>query len=146
MVYIAFRKTQNMPYKAVYVIISAPRRYNAFMTAADLFEQGKVLGALEQITIDYKRRIDRTMKHAAKSIPVLREAYEAQDRIVSLVSLQYIASDNMVVFNKGTVAPYWNKEVRIISTGHKWFMLDDYLRSEGYTVKTNEHRFIVGVG
>lgn len=118
---------------------------NEFMLAADLFEQGKVLGTKEQVTIDYNRRIDKTMKHAAKSIQHLHDAYEAQNRIVSLVSLQFIASDNMVLFNNGIIPPYWNKGVRIISTGDKWFMLDDFLRSEGYQVKTDQYRFIVGV-
>jgi hypothetical protein len=132
-------------YKAVYVVISAPRLMNEFMKCCDVFERGKVLGVQDQVTVSYTRRIDRTMKHAGKAIDHLRQAYESQGRIVSLVMLSHIASDDTVVWNKGKALPYVNPEVRIISTGTKWYMLDSYLLNNGYAVKTDQERFIIGV-
>lgn len=133
-------------YKAVYIVISAPKVMNELMICCDVFERGKLLGVQEKIIVTYNRRMDRTMKHAGKTIEHLRAAYEAQNRIVSLVMLNYIASDDTVIWNKGKALPYVNPAVRIISMGHKWYMLDDYLRANGYTVKTDQERFIVGFG
>jgi hypothetical protein len=131
-------------YKAVYVVISAPKVMNEFMICCDVFERGKVLGVQEQIVVTYNQRMDRTMKHAGQTIEHLRNVYEAQNRIVSLVMLSYIANDDTVVFNKGKALPYVNPAVRIISTGEKWYLLDEYLRSQGYTVRTDQQRYIVG--
>lgn len=131
--------------KAVFLVISAPKRLNHFMHCCDVFELGKVLGDAETFELTYTPDTVLTIERAAEAIEHTRNALESADRIVSFVHLQYVQRDNILELNHNLVPPYVNPEVRIISTGDKWYMLDDFLRHLGLTVETNEHRFITNV-
>jgi hypothetical protein len=128
--------------RATFCIISAPKTINEFMKACDLFEQGKVLGTPEQIVISYLPEVELTLQRAAQALIHLKNAYEHNKSIVSLVHLLYIERANIIEVNKGIIPPYWNKDVRICSTGTQWFLLDNFLRSLGCTVTTDEYRYI----
>lgn len=135
-----------MPYKAIYTIIWAPAKLNAFMKACDVFEQGKVLGNLDQITIDFNGDPTPDMQEAGKVIDIIKAMNDTKSEyIISLISLLCVISDEHIYLNKGKVPPYWNREVRIISTGTQWFMLYKYLEQQGYEVAKDEHMYITAV-
>lgn len=130
--------------QATYLLIAGDARRNAFMKAADVFEEGKVLGEAEEIVVNYKEHTDLTLERAAIPIAEIHKLGEKK-LIVSLFHLISIQQGNVITMNDGTVKPYVNKAVRIISSGEKWFMLDDCLRYLGFTVETDEWRFIKNV-
>lgn len=128
--------------KATYLLISSNEWQNTFMTAADLFEEGKVLGAVEQVELQYKEGTRITLKKAGRAI---RHIQKLKGRIVSFFHLVCIQNDNVVTHNDGSVPPYFNPAVRIISTGTHWYMLKDYLSWLGFNVETDEFMYIKSV-
>lgn len=128
--------------KATYILISSDEWHNTFMTAADLFEKGKVLGTVEILEVSYKEGTRLTFKRASAPI---RQIEKLKGRIVSFFHLVSIQNDNLVTFNDGSVRPYINLAVRIISTGREWYMLKDYLRWLGLKVETDEFMYIKNV-
>lgn len=129
---------------ASFLCIVADKWTNKFMIAADLFETGKVLGHDLRFTATYNEGTALTLERAGKAINAMAQA-EQKEFITSLFHLEYITVDDVVIYNDGRIKPYWNKEVRIISTGDKWFMLDDFLRNLGFKVETDEHRYIKNI-
>lgn len=130
--------------RATYLLIIGDARMNSFMNAADLFEVGKVLGEIEEVLVDYKEGTDLTLDRAALPIQEIANADEKK-YIISLFHLVSIQQDNVITNNDGRIKPFVNKAVRIISTGEKWFLLDEFVRRLGFTVETDEHRFIKNV-
>lgn len=131
-----------MANKAVYLAIYAPARMNKFMKAADLFEAGKVLGFIQYITITYNPEIKLNFRRPSLKTKHLVEALTGAGSIVSFVHLLYIESNGKARANTGYIKPYINKEVRVISTGEKWYLFDEYLRGLGFEVTTNKYRYI----
>ena len=130
--------------RATYLLIAGDARLNAFMKAADVFEEGKVLGEPEQIIVNYKEDIELTLERAALPINEVAKSDEKK-YIISLFHLISIQQEKVITMNDGKIKPYVNKSVRIISSGTNWFMLDDYLRYLGFTVETDEFRFIKNI-
>jgi len=130
--------------RATYLLIAGDARLTAFMKAADVFEDGKVLGEVEQVIVNYKEDIELTLERAALPIQEVAKAEEKR-YIISLFHLISIQQANVISMNDGRIKPYVNKAVRIISIGVNWFLLDDYLRYLGFTVETDERRFIKNV-
>ena len=131
--------------RAVYMAIYADRWTDDFMIAADLFDPGKHVGYLHDVSISYKPDTELTFEMAALGIDHLRQALEYEGRnIVTLVHLNFVQSKNMIVFND-SAPPYFNPEVRIVSTGQQYYMLDDFLRHIGLKVETDQYRYIKAV-
>lgn len=126
------------------LMIAAPKRMNDFMVACDLFERGKVLGSVSMLRAFYDEDAELSLERAYKMVTAW-EGYNGNDYVISLVHLASIELKDTIIMNKGKFIPYWNKEVRIVSSGHKWFMLDEYIRHLGFKVKTDEFRFITEI-
>jgi len=130
--------------KIILFVIAGDRRLNRFMEAADLFEAGKVLGQIEEVVVSYKEGAAVTAEIAEKLVMALGKA-EQSDFIVSFVHFDRIVEGNKITYNGGKVKPYWNKAVRIISTGQKWFMLHEFIKRLGFKVETDEHMYITSI-
>jgi len=130
--------------KAHFIMIAASAWSNKFMIACDLFEMGKVLGEVQHITVDYKEDAVVNMERAAKLVTAL-EGAEVKGLIISFMHLASIQIDEKITHNDGSIKPYWNKQVRIISTGYKWFMLHEFIKRLGFKVETDEHLYIKAI-
>jgi len=133
-----------MSHKANLLIIVAPARMNHFMKAADLFDEGKVLGEIQWISITYEDGVAIDLERAYKLVEAWQNVQE-KEYIISLVHLVSVDVGDVIIFNKGKLKPFWRKDVRIISDGNKNFMLDDYIRHLGFKVTTDEHRYIMEI-
>lgn len=131
-----------MTNKAVYLVIVADKKINAFMQAADVFEKGKVLGVVQLITITFEPEVALALDYNGLTTGHLVNALTSTGMIVSFVHLVYIQHNLTIDVNAGKINPYYNPEVRIISNGVKWFMFDEYLRRIGFEVTTDEWRYI----
>jgi len=117
---------------------------NHLMKAADLFDEGKVLGDIQWISITYEEGVAIDLERAYKLVEAWQNV-EEKEFIISLVHLVSVDVGDVIIFNKGKLKPFWKKDVRIISNGNKFFMLDDYIRHLGFKVKTDEHRYITEI-
>jgi len=133
-----------MSHKANLLIIAAPAHMNHLMKAADLFDEGKVLGDIQWISITYEEGVAIDLERAYKLVEAWQNV-EEKEFIISLVHLVSVDVGDVIIFNKGKLKPFWKKDVRIISNGNKFFMLDDYIRHLGFKVKTDEHRYITEI-
>lgn len=116
----------------MYTVISFDKNQNSWMTAFDLFEEGKVLGHIQEVTI---RRLNHRIS-SKKRILALKDSFEHAGDIVSFVSL-----------DTERILPYINPKVRVISTGEKWYLLKEWIKKRypALNVKTNEHQYITSV-
>lgn len=130
--------------KAHFILIAANEWHNKFMIRADLFEAGKVLGEVQHITVDYKEEVELTLERAAQLLTAM-DAKEVKGLIVSFMHLASIEIDEKITYNDGAIKPYWNKMVRIVSSGGKWFMLHDFVKWLGFKVETDEHLYIKSI-
>jgi len=133
-----------MSHKANFLIIVAPARLNHLIKAADLFDEGKVLGYKEWVSVTYEEEVELDMDRAYKLVEAWQHD-QGTEFIISLVHLVSIDVGDVIIFNKGKLKPFWKKDVRIISDGNKYFMLDDYIRHLGFKVTTDEHRYITEI-
>jgi len=117
---------------------------NAMMVAADLFDQGKALGYQSWLEVKYHEDVHLNLERAFKIVDAVAKA-KIDKLIVSLVYLISVESDETLIWNKGKMPPYWNKDVRIVSTGREWFMLDDFVRFLGFQPITDNHRYITAI-
>lgn len=115
------------------IFIAGDSKLNSFMKVADLFEDGKVLGVVSKISFTTSTRC--TKNYISKMIEQTKKGLESSGYIVSLVHFK----------NQNKVVPYINKEVRVISDGKRYTMFDDILRRMGFSVETNQHRFIKSI-
>lgn len=118
--------TENKPTKFRLVAIVGDKLKTNFMQAADVFEQGKVLG--EPVEFSYGALNFTKEEAIAQLRDVLSEKF-----IVSFIS----AEDDKVL-------PYVNTDVRVVSNGNKWGILADWIRKEypHLEVITDEYKFI----
>ena len=135
-----------MKSSATLMIISGNKMMTKFMQCADTFEQGKVLGEVNIITVNYKENEKLTLKRAELIIYATKKALEDSE-VVSFVHLVEIKIGNKIIKNQGEILPYINKEVRIISDGSKWFVLARFIEQRTQLkILTDQHMFITGVG
>lgn len=101
--------------------------HSKFMTAADVFEQGKVLGEIYNISFATDKELTNE-----ELIDGIKQSLE-KDNIVSFITVKHTKC-----------IPYVNPEVRIISSGTKWFMLHEWIRREFpfLDIELTEHVYI----
>lgn len=135
-----------MESSAKIMIISGNKMITKFMQAADCFEKSKVIGNLQILNISYKKNEKVTLQRAGKIINEIKKELEKED-IVSFVHVMEVTNGNVTIKNKGEVIPYINKEVRVISDGHNWFMFHKFIESHtNLKVITDNYMFVTGVG
>lgn len=102
------------------------RRLSDFMRAADVFEQGKVLGEPVVMEIEAECTPSEVLERLVSKLP--KEA---------AVSFIYVDEDNL----------WWDKNVRVISNGEKWMILEEYIKATypKLLVETNEFRYITSI-
>lgn len=124
------------------MIITYHAWFARFMDAADLFDKGKYMGEVRILTVTYNEGVELTIEKAGSDILKIKEGMEKYNIFVSFIHLLNIRTGDMVTVNNqvGHYAP--PEGIRAISTGTHQYMLDDFLRSRGMTVETDEYRFI----
>lgn len=133
--------------KANFVIIAGKNLINNFMQCADLFEKGKVVGKIEELSIDFECDESKKWENIEKMIDGIKMALIEAKRNVSFIHLLNISTDECEWKNTKCFAkPYYDKSVRIISNGHEFFMLDEFIRKLGLKCETDEWRFITKIG
>ena len=133
--------------RAKFLIVSGDKFTTEFMQYADVFEKSKVIGIPKIITISFKEGERVSLSRAIPLIDATRKALESSKELVSLIHLIEVQNDNVVIKNRGEIAPYVNREVRCISDGEKWGLFSKYIEaSTGLEVITDQHMFIVAVG
>jgi len=112
--------------KANFEIIIWDGKKTELMKAWDLFECGKEVWEAFNISITYKK--DIWFKDVEKIIPVIVEAYEKQNQVVSFLHLQNISDEETILKNNNKVKPYIKKWVKTISNWRTWFLLSEYIK------------------
>ena len=112
----------------IFDVIIGNKLQTQLMQCADVFEPSKVLGQSYSITIESGQTDINIL------IDNLRKSLETMGLICSFIYLD----DNNV---------WWCKSVRTISSGSKWFILDDYIRRNypKLIVETDNRRFITSI-
>lgn len=113
-------------------IVFIDDRYTNWMQAFDVFEDFKVVGKEEVMTIEYKKGSSLTWESAKKAMDALAE--KGSDRI-AFIHLQSIESDGEKKINTGKVKPWKNPKVKAVSNGTKWYTLydlEEYITSRKY--------------
>lgn len=101
-------------------LVVSPRKLDAFMKAADVFEPFKFLVERVEAPTKIQGRL-RPGVSATQSCQNLREAIEKDD------TYQVLA-----IWCENDPDGAWrHPAARVISTGQKWLMFDDYLRAYG---------------
>jgi hypothetical protein len=131
----------------VFTAISGDKMHSDFMQACDVFEKSKVLGELQKITITVKDDVVISEEYVRAVMANTIAAMNHAKRVLSFLHFEYYEQNDTTISNSGSITPYVNKEVRMISNGHNFFLLDEFIRrSTGLKVITDEHRFVQAVG
>lgn len=135
-----------MESSAKIMVISGDKMITKFMQCADVFEESKVIGNLHILNISYKKNEKVTLQRAGKLIDEIKKGLEEKE-IVSFIHVMEVTNGNVTIKNRGEVLPFINKNVRVISDGHNWFMFHKFIESHTeLKVITNQYMFITGVG
>lgn len=132
--------------RARYIVITGHKWQTLFMQKADLFDDSKIVGEIQEITISWKPGMRLTMARATKHIKTLKKGLELIDHIfVPFIHLAWIQRENTLELNGGRIKPWFDPAVRMVSNGKSFFFMDSYIKSLGFLVKTNEMRYIQAV-
>lgn len=102
----------------------------AFMQAADLFEDFKVISQINNLDIHFKDGEEVTYERAAKLLNNIVEGIRSINEIPVFVHLVAITGEDTILKNKKLKVPYYRDEkIKVISSGHSWFMLDDFIKA-----------------
>jgi len=137
---------EEKPIKKIYAtVIHGDKKITEFMQACDLFDNAKIIGKIDEITLDIKPGVNLAENSYLRSVVEnLKNAYEHAGHNVAFVHIVHVQDDNIIVLNnKGNVKPYINKKIRQISDGKKSFIFEEFLKRIGIKVETDEHRFII---
>lgn len=103
------------------VVLYGPARMDAMMHAADVFEPWK---SLVTDTVRISCTWDSDKASLARVISRFKEGYEIQGYRVT------------AIFSPGNPEGAWrDPEIKAVSTGHDWMMLNDRLKQLGYIEK-----------
>ena len=109
-----------------YITIAGDKRTTKFMQAADVWEKFKVHGVVQQVHVEIECKEDVIYKVAAAYLLHIVKSYEETGHICSFVHLVRIVNGDTIHLNTQGKVPYWrNREVRAISDGKKWGMLEE---------------------
>ena len=72
--------------KATFYVIAGDKKLTEFMQAADVFEKSKIVGNIQEITVNYKEDVDITLEYAGKIIDDLRKKLEAEDLLKRFIT------------------------------------------------------------
>lgn len=111
--------------KAVFIVIYSRKDIDSFMKAADLFN-GKNLGTVHEVTVEYNDNIKLTLAHAKKNINRIKGALEKSGQIVSFIHLRQIQNGDTIKLNT-KILPYYDSKAREISDGHKAFIFKNFI-------------------
>lgn len=129
---------------ASYTVISAPEKLDSFMKAADLFN-GKNLGYIKNMTIEYKDSTNMSLERAALAMSPLREALEENGHIVSFIHLKEIRDGDNITLNS-KIKPIVDMKAREISDGEKAFVFKYFIeRYTAFKCKTDENYCITEI-
>jgi hypothetical protein len=131
----------------IFTAISGDKLHSDFMQACDVFEKSKVLGDVQKITITTQEDVVVNDEYIKRTMDATVAAMQSAKRILTFLHFEYYTQDGQTFKNNGSITPYVNKDVRMISDGSTFQMLDDFIRfNTGLEVITDEHRFIRAVG
>ena len=125
------------------LLILTPKMISRFMQAADVFDNGKVIGEIKEISIDFKEGEIVDFSRIEKLFPVLKTAFESESQYqVQLIHAEQIESEDNILKNNKKLLPYFNPKVRQISDGSKFFLFCDFLKNLGFEVETTQDMYI----
>jgi hypothetical protein len=126
--------------RAIYKILSAEKQITRWMRMADLFDEGKVIAYPREVSIDLAET-DTTIERAEILMKILIEGFE--ESRYDLWFCHLLGVDRYDAFLKNrSVLPYWNKNVREISTGEQYGLFHNYIESFGFLVETTQDMYI----
>lgn len=110
-----------MAEKITIVVLSGDKKITGFMQAVDMFEPSKIIAKEWAMTATKKKDFD---------------AKKCLDGILTFLAgeLQQNVAALFIVGHEDEA--YVNEKVQSISDGNKWFLLREWLRTKGVTVRT----------
>lgn len=129
--------------RAEYILIIGNSKVTEFMQHADLFDKGKVAGAVKEIILDFGDDVDLTVDHAEKAMWTVCDGIDKmQDYFCIFAHLVKIEDEYLVKKNNKLALPYINKNVREVSDGSKSFLLYEYIHGLGIEVDVTQNMYI----
>jgi hypothetical protein len=120
---------------AHYITIVGNKMLTDWMQALDLFEKFRVVAFVRFITVTYDDGTEDIWERSRALTPKIVEAIEHSKEIPVFVHLLHIRTPEAILLNETLRVPYWrNPEVRVISSGHKWSVLETFVE-ENFGVK-----------
>lgn len=113
---------------ASFIVITGNKWMTKWMQACDVYESFKVFAYVNVMNITYKEGENVDLERAGKQIPQIIEAIEKSGNFPVLVHLDYVLTEDALYHNQKLKVPYYrNENVKVISEGQKWYMLDDFI-------------------
>lgn len=106
--------------KIIYTIVSGDEMMTKFMQAAAVFEKGKVVGTKKTITFSLEEGTPATLERVRSTMKHSVDAFKQTGELLTFMHFECFINGEEVVYNDGTVTPYVDKEVRVISDGKNW--------------------------
>jgi hypothetical protein len=111
-----------MKTEAQFFVVFVEERYTSIMQAVDMFEDFKVIGIEEVLTISYKEKESLDWDRAKKVLDAMAEKSNGKVAFAHLLSIE---SDGEKRINTGKVKPWSNPKIKAISNGTKWYTIYD---------------------
>jgi len=124
------------------LFISGKSLWTKFMQCADVFDNGKVIGTIKEMTIEYKEKEEIDFVRVGSLFESIKIACENQKENVYFIHVLSIQDKNTIILNNHNLKPYYDSKVREISDGTKCFLFYDFLASMGFNVETTQDMYI----
>lgn len=121
--------------KITFDVVRAESSINNIMRYSGVFDQGKSLGQMCQISMMVSSESAAKYDAIAEQ---LKEALEAAGSVVSFVSLRDV--DGVECRS----VMYFSSDINVLSNGSFWYRFCDYLRGFGYDPEVDDRFFVKG--
>ncbi len=134
----------NMLKQAKFIVIHARKDIDAFMKAADLFN-GKNLGTVEELVVNYDGDAELTLKIGKKTMEHIKKSLEKVNHLVSFVHLESVQNGDTIKLNE-EVLPLLDYNAREISDGKKSFVMKDFIEAHtSFKCETDDCYYITSI-
>ena len=118
-----------MTTKVNFITIIGKSFLTGIMQKADVFEQFKVIGEIQHMTITYQKEADYPLGEKLLG-HVVRALKEHKGFFPVFVHLKSIENGDTILLNKSGKVPYWQDEkIKAVSDGKNWFTLHEFKRT-----------------
>lgn len=129
---------------AEFLLLGINKTATKMMQTFNVFEEGKVAIHSSTMVVEYMEGEKVDLERASKVIETLSKNKKFTEEVI-LIHLYKITNDNVTIHNDGSVFPYVAKDIRIVSTGKKWFMFSDYIKGLGFEPEMDKDMYIKGI-